>query len=207
MSGEHTKTFIRYGGGTCSVQVLQGVEFEVEPYEDHTFEVEPLRHREKHSARELFRYREDSDEAAFAVAASEKINAHESLIFNDIVSYEVISKWNDGLKEDMDARVYNGKSVQTFLEGHSILSLEVSLSGDCDVEKNSLCGFDYAMGRSITVMGRSLQGVCMTLTKAVKEAIWLKGLLTKSGAELRLVAVGAIDALIEVVHGLRFNTV
>ncbi|GJS71193.1 hypothetical protein Tco_0704034 [Tanacetum coccineum] len=172
-SGEHMKTFISYSG---------------------------VRHREQHSARELFRYREDNDEAAFAVAALEKINAHESLIFNDIVSYEVISKWNDGLKEDMDARVYNGKSVQTFLEGHSILSLEVSLSGDYDVEKNSLCGFDYAMGRSITVMGRSLQ-------EAVKEAIWLKGLLTKSGAELRLVAVGAIDALIEVVHGPRFNTV
>ncbi|GJY90639.1 hypothetical protein Tco_0505835, partial [Tanacetum coccineum] len=34
------------------------------------------------------------------------------------------------------SKVYNGKSVQTLLEGHSILSLEVSLSGDCDVEKN-----------------------------------------------------------------------
>ncbi|GJY14176.1 hypothetical protein Tco_0383485 [Tanacetum coccineum] len=97
------------------------------------------------------------------------------------------------------SKVYNGKSVQTLLEGHSILSLEVSLSGDCDVEKNRkwsciyevgsqeyqmVCtrldiasadvgmldkfdrglqtdvqvfvDFDYTMGRSITVMGRSI---------------------------------------------------
>ncbi|GJU00802.1 hypothetical protein Tco_1111140 [Tanacetum coccineum] len=82
------------------VKVLQGVEFEVEPQEDHTFEVEShgnvdhvagshevqtqdlmdyhsARDREQHSARELFGYREDSNEAAFAVAR---------------------------LKEDMDAR-------------------------------------------------------------------------------------------------------
>ncbi|GKE58800.1 hypothetical protein Tco_1497985, partial [Tanacetum coccineum] len=87
---------------TGSVHVLQGVEFEVEPQEDHTFEVEPhvnvdhvagshetqtqdlmdyhsARDREQHSSRELFGYREDSNEATFAVAAVEKIYAHESL--------------------------------------------------------------------------------------------------------------------------------
>nr|GEV49115.1 retrovirus-related Pol polyprotein from transposon TNT 1-94 [Tanacetum cinerariifolium] len=40
-SREYKKTFIGSGVGMCSVQVLQGVEFEVEPQEDHTFEVEP----------------------------------------------------------------------------------------------------------------------------------------------------------------------
>ncbi|GKA41258.1 hypothetical protein Tco_0733851 [Tanacetum coccineum] len=40
-SGEYKKTFIGSGVGTSSVQVLQGVEFEVEPQEDHTFKVEP----------------------------------------------------------------------------------------------------------------------------------------------------------------------
>nr|GFC47381.1 zinc finger, CCHC-type [Tanacetum cinerariifolium] len=34
------------------------------------------------------------------------------------------------------SRFYNGKLVQTLLEGHSILLLEGCLSGDCDVEKN-----------------------------------------------------------------------
>ncbi|GJT44205.1 hypothetical protein Tco_0952920 [Tanacetum coccineum] len=39
-SGEYKKTFIGYGVGTRLVQVLQGVEFEVEPQDDHTFEAE-----------------------------------------------------------------------------------------------------------------------------------------------------------------------
>nr|GEV52163.1 zinc finger, CCHC-type [Tanacetum cinerariifolium] len=107
--------------------VLQGVEFEVEPQEDHTFEVEPhgnvdhvagsqevqthdlidyqlARDREQHLAYELFGYREDSNEAAFVVDAVKKIYAHESLTFNNTVSCEVISKWKAGLKDDMDAR-------------------------------------------------------------------------------------------------------
>nr|GEV29572.1 retrovirus-related Pol polyprotein from transposon TNT 1-94 [Tanacetum cinerariifolium] len=33
--------FLRYRKGTGSVHVLQGVDFEVEPHEDHTFKVEP----------------------------------------------------------------------------------------------------------------------------------------------------------------------
>ncbi|GKE75505.1 hypothetical protein Tco_1537546, partial [Tanacetum coccineum] len=117
---------------------------------------------------------EDSNEAVFAVAAVGKIYAHESLTFNNTVACEVISKWKARLKDDMDARsdvyvlsngcrkcsddidvyyweytpvqVYNEKLVQTLLEGHSILSLEGSLSGDCDVEKNGKWSCIYAVG-------------------------------------------------------------
>ncbi|GJS80107.1 zinc finger, CCHC-type containing protein [Tanacetum coccineum] len=126
-SGEYKKTFIGSGVGTGSMQVLHGFEFEVEPLGDHTFEVEPqenvdqgaglqevqtqdlidyqlARDRDQHLACELFRYREDSNEAAFAVAAVEKIYAHESLTFNNTVACEVISKWKAGLKDDMDAQ-------------------------------------------------------------------------------------------------------
>ncbi|GJT29053.1 zinc finger, CCHC-type containing protein [Tanacetum coccineum] len=190
-SGEYKKTFIGSGVGTGSMQVLQGDEFEVEPQDGHTFEGATL-------SMGTIQYREDSNEAAFAVAAVEKIYAHESLTFNNTVACEVISKWKAGLKDDMDARsdVYvlsNGckkcsddsdgyywestpgstsgftmNSVgKTFcLKGHSILSLEGSLSGDYDVEKNDVgmlivyrglqtdvqvfVDFDYAMGRSIT---------------------------------------------------------
>ncbi|GJZ51278.1 hypothetical protein Tco_0605793, partial [Tanacetum coccineum] len=223
-SREYKKTFIGSGVGTGSMQVLQGVEFEVEPHEDHTFEVEPHRNvdhvvgsqevqtqdliyyhpardREQHSAWELFSYREDSNEAAFVVAAVEKIYAHESLTFNNTVACEVISKWKAGLKDDMDARsdvyvlsngckkcsddsngyyweytpgmfihlflyiddmvfladarlrswlprsrIHNEKLVQTLLKGHFILSLEGSLSGDCDVEKNGKWSCIYAVG-------------------------------------------------------------
>ncbi|GJR90932.1 hypothetical protein Tco_0214943 [Tanacetum coccineum] len=194
-SKEYKKTFIDSGVGTGSVQVLQGVEFVVEPHEDHIFEVKPhgnvdhvvgsqgvqtpdliyyhsARDREQHSVWELFSYREDSNEAAFAVAAVVKIYPHKSLTFNDTVAYEIISKWKTGLKKEMDARLdvkwnvlgmeivrdqsgntlrvsqsrfYNGKFVQTLLKGHSILSLKGSLSGDYDVEKNGLPTEIYAL--------------------------------------------------------------
>ncbi|GKG45210.1 hypothetical protein Tco_0495288, partial [Tanacetum coccineum] len=62
--------------------------------------------REQHLAWELFSYREDNNEAAFAVAALGKIYAHKSLTFNNIVACEVISKWKAGLIDDMDARLY-----------------------------------------------------------------------------------------------------
>ncbi|GKE31289.1 hypothetical protein Tco_1450611 [Tanacetum coccineum] len=74
-SGKYKKTFIGSGVVTGSVQVLQGVD-----------------------------YREDSNEAAFAVVAVDKIYTPESLTFNDTVSCEVISKWKAGLKEDMDVQ-------------------------------------------------------------------------------------------------------
>ncbi|GJR49563.1 zinc finger, CCHC-type containing protein [Tanacetum coccineum] len=82
-------------------KVLQGVEFEVEPQEDHTFNVDPhgnvdhvassqevqthdlmdyhlVRDREQRSAHELLRYREDSNEAAFVVGAAEKQRLQEN---------------------------------------------------------------------------------------------------------------------------------
>nr|GEU99432.1 cytochrome P450 81E8-like [Tanacetum cinerariifolium] len=280
-SGEYKKTFIGSGVGMGSMQVLHRFKFEVKPVGNHTFEVEPqenivqgaglqevqtqylmnnqLAHdREQHLACELFRYREDSNEAAFVVAAVERIYAHESLTFNNTVYCEVISKWKAGLKDDMDAwsdvyvlsngcrkcsndsdgyywgihqglldkakenvlgmeivkdqsgntlrvsqsRFYNEKFVQTLLEGHSILSLEGSLSGDYDVER-------MVMGRSITRYGFMILGCAgslkanlqhmealstteaeyMALTEAVKESIWLKGLLEELGVELNRVTV------------------
>ncbi|GJR15532.1 hypothetical protein Tco_0798184 [Tanacetum coccineum] len=43
-------------------------------------------------------------------------------------------------------RIHNEKLVQTLLKGHSILLLEGSLSGDCDVEKNGKWSCIYAVG-------------------------------------------------------------
>ncbi|GJZ81953.1 hypothetical protein Tco_0646947 [Tanacetum coccineum] len=222
--------FLGYRKGTGSMQVLHGFKFEVEPLGDHTFEVKPqenvdqiaglqevqtqdlmdyqLAHdREQHLACELFGYREDSNEAAFAVAAVEKIYAHGSLTFNNTVACEATRGLLDKAKENVPGmeivRDQNGNNqsgnqsgntrVQTLLEGHSILSLEGSLSEDCGVETNVgsqeyqvVCtrpdiastgvdmldgfdrglqtnvqvfvDFDYTMGRSITVMSRSIVG-------------------------------------------------
>nr|GEZ42359.1 hypothetical protein [Tanacetum cinerariifolium] len=68
-SKEYKKTFIGSVLGTGSMQVLHRFEFEVEPLGDHTFEGATL-------SCELFGYREDSNGAAFAVPAVEKIYAH-----------------------------------------------------------------------------------------------------------------------------------
>ncbi|GJT15874.1 hypothetical protein Tco_0874580 [Tanacetum coccineum] len=208
------------------------------------------RDREQHSAWELFSYREDSNEAAFAVALVDTIYAHELLTFNNTVACEVIFKSEAGLKDDMDARsdvyvlnngckicsddsdsyyweytpakgnvlgmeiirdqsgntlrvsqsrFYNGKLIQTLLEGHSILSLKGSLSGD--YEKNGKWSCIYAVGSQeyqmvctrldiasadVGSLKANLQHMealsttkagYMTFTEAWKKEIWLKGIL------------------------------
>nr|GFB42626.1 zinc finger, CCHC-type [Tanacetum cinerariifolium] len=125
------------------------------------------RDREQHLAYELFGYREDSNEATFVVAAVENIYAHESLTFNNtvaceaeiwatkgllakakgnILSMKIVSDHSGNTLRVSQSRFYNGKLVQTLLEGHSILLLEGSLSGDCDVEKNGKWSCIYAVG-------------------------------------------------------------
>ncbi|GJW86113.1 hypothetical protein Tco_0161453 [Tanacetum coccineum] len=181
---------------------LQGDEFEVEPHGnvDHVVGSQE--------------YREDSNEAAFAVAAVEKIYAHESFTFNNTVAYEVISKWKAGLKDDMDAR----SDVYVLSNGYRKCSDDSdgyyweSTPGDCDVEKNGKWSCTYAVG------SQEYQMVCtrldiafadvavyMTLTEAAKEAIWLKGLSIKSGFELKIVAGIATGALSKAIPGSRFQ--
>nr|GEY91324.1 zinc finger, CCHC-type [Tanacetum cinerariifolium] len=159
-------------------------------------------------AEDRTRYKEDSNEATFVVDAVEKIYAHESLTFNNIVACAVIFKWKAGLKDDMDtwsdvckAEICATKGLLYKAKGN-VLGMEIvrdqsegSLSGDCNVEKNDkwsciytvrsqeyqmvytrlniasadvgvldkfdcrlqtdvqvFVDFDYAMGKSITVM-------------------------------------------------------
>nr|GEZ37723.1 ribonuclease H-like domain-containing protein [Tanacetum cinerariifolium] len=154
---------------------VQGVEFEVEPQKDHTFEVEPhgnvdhvvgsqevqtqdlmeyqlVRDRDQHLACELFGYKEDDNEAAFAVAASDvyvlskgckKCSDNSDGYYweytqakGNILGMEIVRDQSGNTLRVSQFRFYNEKLVQTFLEGPSILLLEGSLSGDCDVEKN-----------------------------------------------------------------------
>nr|GEZ20191.1 zinc finger, CCHC-type [Tanacetum cinerariifolium] len=110
----------------------------------------------------------------------------------NVLGLEIIKDQSGNTLRVSQSRIHNKKLVQTLLKGHSTLSLEDSLSGDCDVEKNGyvFVDFDYAMRKSITVMGY------LTFTKAWKKKIWLKGLLTESRYELSIVAgiaTGACD--------------
>ncbi|GJX99681.1 hypothetical protein Tco_0356700 [Tanacetum coccineum] len=272
--------FLRYHEGKGLVQVLQAVEFEMKPQEDHTFGWNLM-------GMSIMYYREDNYEATFAVVVVEKIYAHDSLTFNDTVACEAISKCNAGLKEDMDARsyvyvlsngckkssddindyyceyvpglldktkrnilgteivrdqsgntlrvsqsrFYNEKLVQTLLKGHSILSLEGSLSGDCDVEKNGKWSCIYAVESlqvyhgvctrpdiALAYVGScwnayvqymealsTIEAAYMTITKAAKEAIWLKGLAIESGFELNIVAGIVTGALSKAIPGPRLQ--
>nr|GEX73138.1 retrovirus-related Pol polyprotein from transposon TNT 1-94 [Tanacetum cinerariifolium] len=105
-------------------------------------------------------------------------------------------------------RIDNGKSVQMPLGGHFKLSLKDCPIRDCDVERMNYAK-DPDKGRSITGYAFLVQGCVVSwkatlqhvvalstteaeyiaLTEAVKEAIWLKGLLEELGVELNRVTV------------------
>nr|GEY56682.1 zinc finger, CCHC-type [Tanacetum cinerariifolium] len=171
-------------------KVSHGFEFEVEPQENvdkgaglqevqtqDLIDYQLACDNKQHLACELFRYREDNNEDAFEVAAVEKIYAHESLTFNNIVvceatksllvrakgnilNLEIIRDQSGNTLRVSQSRIHNEKLVQTFFKGHSTFSLEDSLSMDCDVKKMKnlqVCvDFDYTMGISITLMSRSI---------------------------------------------------
>nr|GEW30555.1 zinc finger, CCHC-type [Tanacetum cinerariifolium] len=194
-SEKYKKTFIGSGVGTGSMQVLHGFEFEVEPLGDHTFEVEPqenvdqgaglqevqtqnliyyqlARDREQHLACELFGYREYSNEAAFEVAAVEKIYAHETLAFNNTVSSTVagnavttsmaitgsIHQATKGLLDKAKGNVLGMKIVRD----QSGYTPRVSQSRFYN-RKLVFVDFDYAMGRSITRYGFMILGCAGSL--------------------------------------------
>nr|GEZ84057.1 zinc finger, CCHC-type [Tanacetum cinerariifolium] len=153
----------------------------------------------------------------------------------NVLGMEIVRDQSGNSLRVSQSRFYNEKLVQTLLEGHSILSLEGSLSGDCNVEKNGKWSCIYAVGSQeyqmvcmrldiasidvgygLMILGcaRSLKAnlqhikarsttkaTYMTFTDAWKKEIWLKGLLTESRYELRLVAGILLDALIKVVPG------
>nr|GEV03304.1 hypothetical protein [Tanacetum cinerariifolium] len=238
---------------TLFAKVLQGVEFEVEPQEDHTFKVEPhwnvdhvdgsqevqthdlidyqlARDREQHLAYELFGYREDSNEAAFVWKSGLKddMDARSDVyvlnnscrkcsdnsngyywgytpdkVKGNVLGLEIVKDQSGYTLRVSQSRFYNEKLVQTLLEGYSILSLEGSLSGDCDVEKNGYGLMILGCARSLKanlqhMKARSTtEAGYMTFTDAWKKEIWLKGLLTGSRYELRLVGGIATGCLNE----------
>nr|GEZ32380.1 zinc finger, CCHC-type [Tanacetum cinerariifolium] len=88
------------------------------------------------------------------------VQVHERQGKGNVLGLEIIRDQSGNTLRVSQSRIHNEKLVQTLLKGHSTLSLEDSLSGDCDVEKND---FDYAMERSITVMSRSITGYGLIL--------------------------------------------
>nr|GEW84984.1 hypothetical protein [Tanacetum cinerariifolium] len=165
-SGEYKKTFIGSGVGTGSVQVLQGVEFEVEPQEDHKFMVEPHGNVDHvvGSQKVIFKckvgLKDDMDARSDVYVLS---NGCDMVFFADasmrsglpslldkakgnVLGMEIVKDRSGNTLRVSRSRFYNGKLVQTLLEGHFILSLEGSLSRDYDVEKNGKWSCIYVVG-------------------------------------------------------------
>ncbi|GKE92376.1 hypothetical protein Tco_1573471, partial [Tanacetum coccineum] len=134
----------------------------------------------------------------------------------NVLGMEIVRNQSGNTLRVSHSRFYNVKLVHTLLEGHYILSLEGSLSGDYDVEKNSkwsciyavesqeyqmvytrldiasadvgmLDKFDRGLQTHIQALSPTEAGY-MTLMKAAKEVIGLKGHAIESGFELKIVA-------------------
>ncbi|GJX35009.1 hypothetical protein Tco_0246566 [Tanacetum coccineum] len=265
----YTNTLKGSDVGTRSTQTLHGAEFEVEPYEDRGFEVEPLGSCDLGDGLQVF-------QTQYLITYwfahdMEQCSVQEPL--RDAIAYEVIFKWivvmkgymdtqssmcmlsNSFWRNSDDSNIYywkyapdEAKEIHLIWRssGLRVLSLEASLSGNHDEEKksNGSCIYavgsheyqtvfvdsNYAMGRSITVMGKSvrrygfkihkcalsskviLQHIMVLLTNSSgvydtyqKEGAWLNGLSIESGFELRLVAGIATGALTKAVPDPRLR--
>ncbi|GJR62174.1 hypothetical protein Tco_1504336 [Tanacetum coccineum] len=173
--------------GTGSVQVLQGVEFEVEPQEDHTFEVEP------HG---------NVDHVAVAcdVIPSGRLWMKDVMDARSDVYAEIWA--TKGLLDKAKGNVL-GMEIVRDQSGNTLrvsqsrfLQLEVNGKWSCiyavgSQEYQMVCtrldiaSADVAMMLHMMAFSPNEAGY-MTLTKAAKEAIWLKGLAIESGFELKI---------------------
>ncbi|GJY51484.1 hypothetical protein Tco_0442331 [Tanacetum coccineum] len=157
-SGEYKKIFIGSGVGTGSMQVFHGFEFEVEPLGDHTFEVEPQENVDQGASIEKTKagLKDDMDAQSDVYVLSnscKKCSDDNNGYYweytsakGNVLGMEIITDHSGNTLRVSQSRFYKGKLVQTLLEGHFILSLEGSLSGDCDVEKNGKWSCIYTVG-------------------------------------------------------------
>ncbi|GKA39747.1 zinc finger, CCHC-type containing protein, partial [Tanacetum coccineum] len=143
----------------------------------------------------------------------------------NVLGMEIFKDQNRNTLRVSQSRFYNGKLVQTLLEGHSILSLEGNLLGECDVEKNSKWSYTYAVESHVyqgvcTRPDIALAGVGMLdgfdrgLQTCVQvfvdfdyviEGYFTEGTHPEFETELNTVAVIATRALEKVIPGPRFQ--
>nr|GEX33924.1 zinc finger, CCHC-type [Tanacetum cinerariifolium] len=122
-------------------KVLHGFEFEVKPLNDHTFEVEPPENVDQEAATVA----ENAVTTTMAITES----VHQGLLDKskgNVLGMKIVRDQSGNTLKVSQFRFYNGKLVQTLLEGHFMLSLEGSLSRDCDVKKNGKWSCIYAVG-------------------------------------------------------------
>ncbi|GKD69405.1 hypothetical protein Tco_1323495 [Tanacetum coccineum] len=229
--------------GTSLMQVLQGVEFEVEPHKDHTFEVEPhgnvdhVASSQEVQTQDLIYYHlahdMDARSNVYVLSNSCKKCSDDS----DGYYWEYTPGDCDVEKNGKWSCIYavGSQEYQMVCTRLHMASAYVGILDKFDrglqIDVYVFVDFDYAIGRSITVMGRSItryglmiQGCAgsleatmlhmmallpteagyMTLTEAAKEAIRLKGLAIESGFELKIVAGITTGSLSKAIPGPRF---
>nr|GEX60515.1 zinc finger, CCHC-type [Tanacetum cinerariifolium] len=179
-SGEYKKTFIGSGVGTGSVHVLQEVKFEVEPHEDHTFEVEPHGIFDHVASLQEMIWMLDQMYMCSTTIAGNAVTTSMS------ITGSIHQDQSGNTLRVSQSRFYNRKLVRSLLEGHSILSLlslEGSLSRDCDVEKNGKWSCIYAVG------SHEYQMVCTRLDISSADV----GMLDKFDRGLQTDVQGFVD--------------
>nr|GEZ16594.1 zinc finger, CCHC-type [Tanacetum cinerariifolium] len=88
------------------------------------------------------------DGMVFSCGCKAEIKVTKGLIVKakgNILDLEIIREQSGNTLSMSQSRIHNEKLVQTLLKGHSTLSLEDSLSGDCDLEKNGKWSYIYAV--------------------------------------------------------------
>ncbi|GJU08247.1 hypothetical protein Tco_1124677 [Tanacetum coccineum] len=226
--------------GNKALEVLQGVEFEGKPQEDHIFEVEPHGNVDHVAGSQEAGLKDDMEARSDVYVLNNgcrKCSEDNDIYYweytpgllvkakGNVLGMEIVRDQSGNTLRVSQSRFYNGKLVHTLLEGHSILSLEGSLSGDRDVKKNGKWSCIYAVGSQeyqmvctrlniasadvamrLHMMALSTtEEAYMALTETAKEAIWLKRLAIESGFELKIVAGIATRALSKAVPGSRLQ--
>nr|GEZ13593.1 zinc finger, CCHC-type [Tanacetum cinerariifolium] len=100
------------------------------------------------------------DDMVFSYGCKAEIWATKGLLDKakgNVLGMKIVKDQSGYTLRVLQYRFYNRKLVQTLLDGHSILSLEASLLGDCDVEKNGKWSCIYA------VRSQEYQMVCTIL--------------------------------------------
>nr|GEW79527.1 zinc finger, CCHC-type [Tanacetum cinerariifolium] len=226
-SGKYTKTFIGSSVGTGLMQVLHGFKFEVKPLGDHTFDVEPQENIDQGAGLQevqtqylmdyqLARDKEQHLECElFSCLCKAEIWATKGLLAKakgNILSMEIVRDHSGNtlrVSQSRDCDVEkNGKWSCIYAVGSQEYQMVCT--------RLDIASADVGYGLMILGCARSLKSNLqhmkarstteagyMTFTDAWKKKIWLKGLLTESRYELRLVAGIATGALIK--GGFRYE--
>ncbi|GKD63644.1 retrovirus-related pol polyprotein from transposon TNT 1-94, partial [Tanacetum coccineum] len=136
---------------------------------------------------------------------SEEEDTHEPLTYQEAVACEDSSKWKGDMKEEMySLRKNKTWELVDYTAGQKLVSCKWLFKikeGIGGVQKPR-----YKATLQHVVALSTTEAEYMALTEAVKEAIWLRGLLEELGVELNIVAVNCDNSGAKTVKVLKVGT-